>query len=79
MRRTLGALESSQTSQSSLARNREEIEVTKLKMAQVIVGALHNNADLPSPDNWMVRRKIRLSKRVLAFEYQLALKALASS
>ena len=53
--------------------------MTKLKMAQVIVGALHNNADLASPNNWMVRRKVRLSKRVLAFEYQLALKALASS
>ena len=52
--------------------------MTKLKMAQVIVGALHNSADLPSPDNWLVSRKLRLSKRILAYEYQLALKALAN-
>ena len=52
--------------------------MTKLQMAQVIVGALHNEANPALRDNWMVKRKVRLSKRVLEFEYQLALKALAS-
>ena len=52
--------------------------MTKLEMAVVIVGALHGSGQPASPDNWWVRRKLRLPKWALEHEYDLALKSITS-
>jgi hypothetical protein len=50
--------------------------MTKLDMARTIVQALYRLPQQADEDNWLVKRKKRLPKTTLAYEYNLAIKAL---